>query len=343
MPTGNIRITWRRSGLALRTRVTERLGIEHPVVLGGMGSGTSPELVAAVSEAGGLGIQGGVGRPPEVLASLAADIRARTKKSFGVNLLLFLATPEQREAVCALAPPVFSTAWPVPEDDLKPLFERAHAAGSLVMHMVNGVPEALRAAEAGADLIVAQGTEGGGHVALISTLVLTPMVVRAVAPVPVLAAGGIADGAGLAAALMLGAEGVLMGTRFLATPESPWPASFKQALLDSDGHDTLLSEIPDTAKGHVWPGAYDRVRRNRLIEDWLGRENEVRRHRAAIAARISEAREQDDADNGELNFGQVAGLIDAITPAGEIVRRVAADAEQLLTARRQVVIDTSPT
>jgi NAD(P)H-dependent flavin oxidoreductase YrpB (nitropropane dioxygenase family) len=318
------------------------LGIEHPVVMGGMGSGTAPELVAAVSESGGLGIQGGVGRPPDVLAGLAADIRARTQKPFGINLLLFLAGPEHREALLNLAPPVFSTAWPVPEDDLKPLFERAHAAGSRVMHMVNGVPEALRAAEAGADLIVAQGTEGGGHVALISTLVLTPMVVRAVAPVPVLAAGGIADGAGLAAALMLGAEGVLMGTRFLATPESSWPASFKQALIESDGHDTLLSEIPDTAKGNIWPGAYDRVRRNRLIEDWLGRENEVRRHRAAIAARMRAAVDRDDAENGELNFGQVAGLIDAITPAGEIVRRVVAEAEQLLDARRQNVIDTSP-
>lgn len=308
-----------------------------------MGSGTSPELVAAVSEAGGLGIQGGVGRPPELLVKLAEEIRGRTGKPYGINLLLFLAGPEHREALLKLAPPVFSTAWPVPEDDLKALFERAHAAGSLVMHMVNGVPEALRAAEAGADVVVAQGTEGGGHVALMSTLVLTPMVVRAVTPVPVLAAGGIADGAGLAAALMLGAEGVLMGTRFLATPEAPWPASFKQALVDSDGHDTLLSEIPDTARGNLWPGAYDRVRRNRLIEDWLGRENEVRRHRAEIAARMSEARERGDADNGELNFGQVAGLIDAITPAAEIVRRVVADAEQVLAARRQAVIDTSPT
>ena len=328
--------------MALRTRITELLGIEHPVVLGGMGSGTSPELVAAVSEFGGLGIQGGVGRPPELLAKLAAEIRERTSRPFGINLLLFLAAPEHREAVLRLAPPVFSTAWPVPEDDLKPLFDRAHAAGSRVVHMVNGVPEAVRAAEAGADVIVAQGTEGGGHVALMSTLVLTPMVVRAVAPLPVLAAGGIADGAGLAAALMLGAEGVLMGTRFLATEESPWPASFKRALIESDGHDTLLSDLTDIAKGNLWPGAYDRLRRNRLVEDWLGRENEVRRHRAEIAARMREAVLQDDAENGELNFGQVAGLIDAIMPAGEIVRRVVAEAEEVLRARRQVVIDTSP-
>jgi NAD(P)H-dependent flavin oxidoreductase YrpB (nitropropane dioxygenase family) len=328
--------------VALRTRLTDLLEIEHPVVLGGMGSGTSPELVAAVSEAGGLGVQGGAGRPPEVLGSLAAEIRSRTRRPFGVNLLLFLAAPEQREALLQVAPPVFSTSWPMPEDDLRPLFERAHAAGSRVMHMVNGVPEAERAAEAGADVIVAQGTEGGGHVALISTLVLTPMVVRAVAPVPVLAAGGIADGSGLAAALMLGAEGVLMGTRFLATPESPWPAAFKEAIVASDGHDTMLSEIPDIAKGTLWPGAFDRVRRNRLLEDWLGREGEVRRHRNAIAARMRQAVAEDDAENGELNFGQVAGLIDAVEPAAEIVRRVAAEAEQLLAARSGLVTDKSP-
>ncbi|TMF87809.1 MAG: nitronate monooxygenase [Chloroflexi bacterium] len=328
--------------MAIRTRLTDLLEIEHPVVLGGMGSGTSPELVAAVSEAGGLGVQGGAGRPPEVLGSLAAEIRSRTRRPFGVNLLLFMASPEQREALLQVAPPVFSTSWPMPEDDLRPLFERAHSAGSRVMHMVNGVPEAERAAEAGADVIVAQGTEGGGHVALISTLVLTPMVVRAVAPVPVLAAGGIADGSGLAAALMLGAEGVLMGTRFLATPESPWPASFKQAIVASDGHDTLLSDILDIAKGNLWPGAFDRVRRNRLLEDWLGREGEVRRHRNAIAARMRQAVAEDDAENGELNFGQVAGLIDAIEPAAEIVRRVAAEAEQLLTTRSGLVTDKSP-
>ena len=201
---------------------------------------------------------------------------------------------------------------------------------------------AFRAAEAGADVIVAQGTEGGGHVALISTLVLTPMVVRAVAPLPVLAAGGIADGAGLAAALMLGAEGALLGTRFLATPESSWPPGFKRALVESDGHDTLLSEIPDTAKGNVWPGAYDRVRRNRLLEDWLGRENEVRRHRAAIAARMRQAVEDGDAENGELNFGQAAGLVDEIVPAGELVRRISGEAERLLAERAGSVLDKSP-
>ena len=124
------------------------------------------------------------------------------------------------------------------------------------MHMVSTVHEAGRAAESGADVLVAQGTEGGGHVGLMGTLVLVRQVVRAVAPIPVLAAGGIADGAGLAAALMLGAEGVLLGTPFLATPEAPLPDSYKQAICHSNGHDTLLTELPDVINAQVWPGAF---------------------------------------------------------------------------------------
>lgn len=131
--------------------------------------------------------------------------------------------------------------------------------------MVSTVPEAVQEVEAGADLIVAQGTEGGGHVGVMGTLVLVRLVVRSVAPAPVLAVGGIADGAGLAAALVMGAEGVLLGARFLATPEAPLPDSFKQAIVDSDGHNTLLTEIPDIVSGRAWPGAYSQVARNRLI------------------------------------------------------------------------------
>jgi NAD(P)H-dependent flavin oxidoreductase YrpB (nitropropane dioxygenase family) len=140
------------------------------------------------------------------------------------------------------------------------------------MHMVSDVPEALRAAEAQMDAIVAQGTEGGGHVGLMASLVLVPMVVQKVATIPVIAAGGIADGRGLAAALALGAEGALLSTRFLATAESPLYANFKQAIVRSNGHDTILSEIPDIASGNVWPGAMSRTLHNRFIERWAGRE-----------------------------------------------------------------------
>jgi NAD(P)H-dependent flavin oxidoreductase YrpB (nitropropane dioxygenase family) len=149
------------------------------------------------------------------------------------------------------------------------------------MHMISTVAEAKAAARAGMDIIVAQGTEGGGHIGLMGTMPLVPMVVSAVAPIPVLAAGGVADGRGLAAALALGADGVLLGTRFLATDESPIAKGFKQAILDSDGHDTLVTDIPDVASGNTWPGAYVRVRRNRFIEEWIGRDNELRSDRTS--------------------------------------------------------------
>ena len=314
----------------LRTRACALLGIEHPVVLGGMGTGTSPELVAEVSRAGGLGILGATRQSPPELAAEVEEIRRRTDRPFGLNLLLFLADEERFTGLLAARPRVLSFAWARPEQDLASYFARSHEVGALVMHMVSGVDEARRAAEAGADVIVAQGTEGGGHIGLMGTLPLVPMVVDAVAPIPVLAAGGVADGRGLAAALALGAEGVLLGTRFLATPEAPIPDSHKQAIVDSDGHDTLATEIPDIAVGQVWPGAYARVIRNRFVEEWLGREGELRRRQAEVGTRIRLARAEGDRDNVPLMVGQTAGLIDAIEPAAELVRRISADAEAIL-------------
>ena len=165
-----------------KTQASTLLGVKHPVVLGGMGGETTPELVAAVSNAGGLGVLGCVGRSPHDIASLADSIRRLTDRPFGLNLLLFLADEASIEAVLATAPSIFSTAWSFPHQDLRPLYSRAHEAGTKVMHMVSTVPEAVRAVEAGADLIVAQGTEGGGHVGVMGTMVLVPLVVRAVAP-----------------------------------------------------------------------------------------------------------------------------------------------------------------
>jgi NAD(P)H-dependent flavin oxidoreductase YrpB (nitropropane dioxygenase family) len=318
----------------LTTRACALLGITHPVVLAGMGAGyTNPELVAAVSAAGGLGVLGGAWLDPAAITEQVAEIRQRTGRPFGLNLLPFVAAPAQIDAVLAARPAVFSAAWAAPEQDLRALFTRAHDAGSLVMYMVATVREARRAAEAGADLIVAQGTDGGGHVGLIGTLVIVPQVVRAVAPLPVLAAGGLADGAGLAAALMLGAEGVLLGTRFLATPEAPVSDDYKRALLESDGHDTLLSGIPDLIGGQIWPGAHARVIRNRLIETWTGREGDLRARRGQVREVSLRARQTGEADGQTLWAGQSAGLIDRIEPAGAVVERVVREAEAIMRAR----------
>lgn len=316
----------------IRTRATDVLGISHPVALGGMGAGTSPELVAAVCNAGGLGVMGVSARRAEDVRALAGEIRERTGAPFGLNLLLFRSSPELVAAVLAEAPAVVSTAWPEARQDLAEVFTRAHEAGSLVMHMVSTVGEAVAASEAGADLIVAQGTEGGGHVGTMGTSVLVPMVARRV-PVPVLAAGGFADGAGLVAALALGAEGILLGTRFLATDEAPLHEALKRAILDSDGHDTLITEITDVAVGVVWPGAYARVRRNRLVEDWIGREGELRRRRDEVRERIERARREGDVDHAVVYTGQTAGLIDSVQPAARVVEEIVGEAAGIIRSR----------
>src|SRR6478752_1908000 len=149
---------------------------------------------------------------------------------------------------------------------------------------------------------------------------------------PVLAAGGIADGRGLAAALALGADGVLLGTRFLASTEAPLHENFKQAIVQSDGHDTVLTEIPDVAAGIVWPGAMSRAKRNRFIERWAGREWALRQHQVEVLAQIQTARKAGELDNVPLSYGQDAGLIHDIVPVGDIVRRIVKEAEDILSS-----------
>lgn len=317
----------------IHTAVCDVLGIRHPVVLGGMAGSTSVPLVAAVSNAGGLGTLGIARTPADKIPGDIAAIRDATKQPFGVNFLLFRASEPAIEAALAARPPVFSAAWARADQDLPALFGRAHAAGSVVMYMAGTVPEAQRAKGAGADVLVAQGTEGGGHVGWMASMAVLPMIVDAVAPTPVIAAGGIADGRGLAAALALGAQGVLLGTRFLATKESPLHPNFKQAVIDSDGHDTVLTEIPDIARGDVWPGAMARARRNTFIGRWAGRESELRARQAEAVAALQRAMEAGDADNASLLIGQDAGLIRDIPSAGEVVERMVDEASRLLKDR----------
>jgi NAD(P)H-dependent flavin oxidoreductase YrpB (nitropropane dioxygenase family) len=319
--------------MMIRTPVCDLMEIDHPIALGGMGSVYSPDLVAAVSNAGGLGAMGCHYLTPEQIRAGTAALRERTNKPFALNFLLFDIVEERFAAALALRPKAMAFAWPRPEQDLKPYVDRAHDAGCRVTFMANGVPEAVKAAEAGADVIIAQGTEGGGHVGWVASMVLTPMVVDAVAPIPVLTAGGVADGRGLAAAIALGADGVLLGTRFLASVESPLHQNFKQAIVDSDGHDTALSEIPDIAAGKVWPGAMSRSRRNRFIERWAGREWLLRSQQAEALAAIQAARKAGDVNEAPLSMGQDAGLINDVPAAGEIVRRIAEEAAAILSQR----------
>jgi NAD(P)H-dependent flavin oxidoreductase YrpB (nitropropane dioxygenase family) len=296
------------------------------------GGGADGELAGRVSAAGGLGVIGASWLDANAVRGHVERARELSSAPLGVNLLLF-GNDELLEPVLALEPEVLSTAWPRDDQDLGAIFARAHQGGAKVMHMVATLPDAVIAAEAGADVIVAQGTEGGGHVGEIGSSVLVRQVVKSVAPIPVLAAGGFADGAGLAAALALGADGVLMGTRFLATEEAPASAAAKEAIVASDGHDTVLTSIPDTLGGRDWPGAWSRVTRTRFVEEWLGREPELRRRRDEVRARLAEARERGDRDYWTMWVGQSAGLVDSIVPAGDVVRAVVAEAEEILRSR----------
>ena len=317
----------------IHTRICDLLHIAHPIVLGGMGTATTAPLVAAVSNAGGFGTLGTAAFNAPTLATEIASIRERTDKPFGLNHLLFQIQEDMFAVTLRAQPAVAAFAWARKDQNLRDYFQPAHDAGCEVMYMAGEVPEALRAAEAGADVLVAQGTEAGGHVGWMASLPLVPMMVKAVAPLPVLSAGGIADGHGLAAALALGAEGVLLGTRFMATPEAPIHPNFKQAIVKSDGHDTVLTEIPDLASQRVWPGAMSRAQRNPFIERWAGREWALRQNAAEIGKQLLAARAAGDVNNASLSFGQDAGLIDSVKSVKEVVQTIVSEAEEIIRER----------
>jgi NAD(P)H-dependent flavin oxidoreductase YrpB (nitropropane dioxygenase family) len=317
----------------IRTAFTELVGIEHPIALAGMAGATSPELVAAVSNAGGLGVMGVSDIEGGAIEETVAAIRERTDRPFGLNLLLHGADEDQVRAVLAARPAVVSTAWPRDDYDLRALFEQAHTNGLKVMHMVPTAADAARAASAGADVIVAQGTDGGGHIGLVGTAVIVPMVVREVSPIPVLAAGGIAGGSGLAAMLAFGAAGVLVGTRFLATTESPVHEALKRAIVQSDGTDTIVTDLGDEMLGADWPGAVARISRNRLVERWLGRVNEMRRKRPEILGAMRDARRAGDLEEAIVYWGQSAGLIDEVVPVQQVIDEIVREAKAILRER----------
>ena len=261
---------------SLRTRLCDLFGVEHPVLNAPMGGGDAPaRLAAAVSEAGGLGLIGGttIGGAEWLVAQIR-EARELTDRPFGVGFISHLPNTAELMAV-ALREGVRIIAHSFA--DPAPFVDAAHDAGALVLCQVRTVDAARRAASAGVDVVTAQGTEAGGHTGLISTLPLVPAVVDAVAPLPVIAAGGIADGRGIAAALMLGAEGVWIGTRFLATRECGVSDAYKARVVAATGDDTVLTDVFDIAIGMPWPdGVSGRAIRNQFVERWENRDDELR-------------------------------------------------------------------
>jgi nitronate monooxygenase len=253
----------------LRTRLCDALGIQLPIISAPMGPDLSgPELVAAVSDEGGLGILQQQFHPPDLLREVLHRIRALTVKPFGIGFVLHFPCDEGISICIEERVPVLWTFWGDPARFVGP----AHAAGVKVFAQVGSVAAARRVVAAGVDVVVAQGVEAGGHIeGEDSTLALVPRVVDAIAPVPVIAAGGIADGRGLAAALALGAEAAAFGTRFLASDEANAHPLYKDRLLAAGEEDTVRTIL----FGHGWPHAPHRTLRTTFIEEWLGREKRV--------------------------------------------------------------------
>jgi NAD(P)H-dependent flavin oxidoreductase YrpB (nitropropane dioxygenase family) len=306
----------------LRTPVCGLLGIDVPILQAGMATLTTPELVAAVSSAGGLGIIGGLDRTPDELRREIRRVRELTSRPFGVNHVVSQIDQAALQMTLAQRVPVLSLSWGrAPE-----LTYQAHEAGVKVVHMVTTPEEAGQVAADGADIIVAQGTEGGGHVGMMSTLPLVPQVVDVVGGVPVLAAGGIADGRGLAAVLMLGAQGALIGTRFLATPEARGRGQSKDVILNALGSQTVASKFFDDVLGHLWPGAIVRSIQHPLLDEWGQRPQDW----ALAADQLRPSLEAAIAAGDFVLAGESTGLIHDILPAGELVIRIAREAEALL-------------
>jgi NAD(P)H-dependent flavin oxidoreductase YrpB (nitropropane dioxygenase family) len=306
----------------LHTPVCDLLGIEVPILQAGMSTYTTPELVAAVSNAGGLGIIGALGRSAEELKDEITKVRELTTRPFAVNHVVSQLDRATIDLTLALRVPILSLSWGRAPD----LARRARDADIKVIHQVNSPEEAGKVAADGADAIVAQGTEGGGHVGSMSTLPLVPQVVDLVNAVPVLAAGGIADGRGLAAALMLGAQGALIGTRFLATPEASGRGHSKDVILNALGSQTVASKFFDDVFGVRWPGSLVRSIRNPLLDRWAQRQQDW----ALAADQIRPSLEAALAAGDFVLAGESAGLIHDIVPAGELVQRIAREAEALL-------------
>jgi enoyl-[acyl-carrier protein] reductase II len=318
----------------LSTRLTEALQIEHPVMLAGMGGVSYHRLATAVSEAGGFGCLGASTMAEDQMRDEIAAVRAATAKPFGVDLLTALPAglEDKVRDIVAGGATAFVAGLGVPRD----VVELCHANGLVVVNMCGKVRHAVAAVEAGCDIVVAQGTEAGGHTGRIATMALVPQVVDAVGErVPVVAAGGIVDGRGLAAALALGADGVWVGTRFIATPEARSVVGYKDILLRSHEDDTVVTR--------AYTGKTCRVIANSYTQTYESGERTAERFPAQVLQSMQDGvnhlggDETTDGVDPTREFfpaGQGVGAIERLVPAAELVHRFVDEAEAVLTKLR---------
>ena len=321
----------------MRTRLTDLLDIEHPVMLAGMGGVSYHQLVAAVSEAGGIGTLGASTMGEEELVQEIAGVRALTTKPFGVDLLT--AVPQSLttgvQALIDGGASLFVAGLGVPRD----VVDRLHASNVVVGSMCGKVRHAVAAVASGCDFVVAQGTEGGGHTGLVATMALIPQVVDAVGHLaPVVAAGGLFDGRGLTAALALGADGVWLGTRFIATPEARAVSGYQEAMLATGEDGTVISRAYTGKPCRVirtdWTNHFDEhpdeltTFPQQYVRSMQAGVNHLGKPRTFVADQRQEF----------MPCGQGAGAIDALVPAGDLVRRIMAEAYAVLDRLSQTHI-----
>jgi nitronate monooxygenase len=317
--------------MAISTRLTERLGITHPVISAPMDVIAGGKLAAAVSGAGGLGLLGGGYSDDEDW--FEREFAAAGNQPVGCGFITWSLRlrPELLDMAIARKPKAIFLSF----DDPEPFASRVRSAGVALFCQLQTRADAERAIDCGADVIVAQGTEGGGHGGSRATFTLVPEIADLIAkraPQTLLcAAGGIADGRGLAAALMLGADGVVVGTRFWASQEALVHPNLHAAALAASGDDTVRQSVLDIVRGRPWPMRYTgRVLANDLVREWLGREADLRAARDEQVARYREAAKTGDARIAATIVGEAVGLIQAIEPAAAIVERIVSEAETLL-------------
>jgi nitronate monooxygenase len=316
--------------MTIENRLTRVLGIQHPVLLAPMDLVSGGRLAAAVSQAGGLGLLGGgYGDGDWIEREWAKAGNARIGCGFITWSLA--KRPEMLDGVLAHQPAAVMLSF----GDPRPFASHIHAAGAKLICQVQNAVQAREAVEAAADVIVAQGSEAGGHGMSEPLFTLLPQVVDLCPDTPVVAAGGIADGRGLAAAMMFGAEGVLMGTRFYASQEADGHQEAKRRIVAAGGGQTVRSIVFDLSRGNRWPVPFTgRLLRNAHMDRWLGHEQELEARGAEGLREYAAARERGDFDIAGVIAGEACALIHDIPPAEEIVERIVSDAERLLSSRR---------
>lgn len=313
--------------MALHTKLCDLLEVKHPVMLAGMGGVSYAELAAAVSNAGGYGVLGMAGTTPDFIREQMRKVKTLTDKPFGVDLLA--ASPESLTAAVEIIIEEGASSFIAGLGVPMPIMEKLKAAGLKVMVVCGAMKHAVKAEQAGCDAVICQGGEGGGHTGLVGTMPLVAQAVEAV-KIPVVAAGGLYDGRGLAAALSLGAVGVWMGTRFIASAEAHAGQMYRDVIVESSDEDTVRTRS--------YSGKPMRVKKNPYVEDWEKRPADIQPFpqqamlstREGVMGGIGGQIEGLDIDRSCFAMGQSAGGVHDVLPAGEIVARIMAEAESAI-------------